>query len=103
MALAALSLASCSGSDDPKEETYEYSWWREPDGPEVMGQEWDLAKDDDVYIVGGCRRLFKNGKSYLLSDPRIRFGNSVFVSGDDVYVACDTYPPAFPGVPGETK
>jgi hypothetical protein len=69
-----------------------------------MGQEWDLAKDDDVYIVGACRRLFKNGVSYLLGDPRIRFGNSVFVSGDDVYIACDTYPqtPRPPGVPGAT-
>jgi hypothetical protein len=59
----------------------------EPNDPEVMGQEWDRAEGADVYIVGGCNRLFKNGVTYRLCDPaRMRFGYSVFASGGDVYV-----------------
>jgi hypothetical protein len=75
--------------------------FREPEpGPDIMGEEWDLAKDADVYVVGGCDRLFKNGMSYGLGDPSIRYGNSVFVSGGDVYVAGDTHPPKLGKPPG---
>jgi hypothetical protein len=91
MAAAALAAAiamalcvSCAGGDAPKP-------------PEVMGEEWGLAKGADVYVVGACGRLFKNGLTYSLGDTRIRAGNAVFVSGGDVYVACETYPAATGG------
>jgi len=57
--------------------------------PDVMGQEWGLAKNSDVYIVGWGNRLFKNGVTTRLAyqDPPFRSATAVFVSGGDVHVA----------------
>jgi hypothetical protein len=49
---------------------------------------WDKAPDDDVYFATLDGRLFKNGTTKPIHDaPGLRFGRSVFVHGDDVYVA----------------
>jgi len=57
--------------------------------PDVLGQEWGLAANADVYIVGWGNRLFKNGVTtrLLYEDPPFRRGYAVFVSGGDVHVA----------------
>jgi len=101
--LSVLPFAACGDSDKVAQKPTEPDWTkREPVGPEVMGTEWDLVPNADVYIVGSSRRLFKNGVTYALglADERIRNGNSVCVSDGDVYVACDTYPPALGSGPG---
>jgi hypothetical protein len=62
--------------------------------PEVLGREWDLAPNADVYVVGGCNRLFRNGVTTRLSqDPPFRFAHALSVSGADVHVAGEAPPP----------